>query len=331
MEVGLFFTFRNPPPWRRDPAALYADTIEQVRLADRSGFDAVWMGEHHFTDDGFAPALMPLAAAIAAATTNVDIGTNVLLLPQHHPVRLAEAAATVDLLSNGRLILGMGLGYRPSEFASVGIDYHHRGDLMDEALEVLVGCLAEERFSFDGRYYTVRDVSISPRPVQQPMPRLALGGTGARMLRRAARFGCSGLMSAPTPEVLARHLGLVEEHGGDPSAQRYYGMAMGFVGETDDGAWQVASAHAAWELDHYNEWFTSAGYPKPFPNGPGQDFIIGTPERWLERVDRYVHGRVPLRCDHLVVELTVSGMAHRDAMRGIELFAERVLPGLHAM
>jgi alkanesulfonate monooxygenase SsuD/methylene tetrahydromethanopterin reductase-like flavin-dependent oxidoreductase (luciferase family) len=289
------------------------------------------MGEHHFTDDGFAPALMPLAAAIAVATSRVQIGTDVLLLPQHHPVRLAEAAATVDLLSNGRLILGLGLGYRPSEFSAVGLDYRRRGDLMDEALEVLVGCFTHEPFSFEGRYYTVHDVALSPRPVQQPMPRLALGGTGDRMLRRAARFGCHGLMSTPTPEVLERHLRLVEEHGGDPAAQRYYGMAMGFVAGTEDEAWRVAAPHAAWELDHYNEWFASAGLPKIFPRGPREDFVIGTPQRWLERVDRQLRGPVPVRCDHLVVELTISGMPHREAMRGIELFADTVLPGLRAM
>jgi probable F420-dependent oxidoreductase len=331
MEVGLFFTFRNPPPWRRDPARLYADTMTQVRLADEAGFDAVWMGEHHFTDDGFAPALMPLAAAVAAATTRVQIGTDVLLLPQHHPVRLAEAAATVDLLSNGRLILGLGLGYRPSEFDAVGLDYHRRGDLMDEALEVLVGCFTRETFSFDGRYYTVREVTLSPRPVQQPMPRIALGGTGARMLERAARFGCSGLMSTPGPDVLEHHLRLVREHGGDPEAQRYYGMTMGFVAGTEEAAWDVAHPHAQWELDHYNEWFTSAGMPRIFPNGPRTDFVIGTPAQWLERVERQLHGPVPVRCDHLVIELTISGMPHRDAMRGIELFAAEVLPGLRTM
>jgi len=305
--------------------------MEQVRLADAAGFDAVWMGEHHFTDDGFAPALMPLAAAIAVATTRVQIGTDVLLLPQHHPVRLAEAAATVDALSNGRLILGMGLGYRPTEFSAVGIDYRRRGDIMDEALAVLVGCFTQEHFSFEGRHYTVRDVTISPRPVQQPMPRIALGGTGARMLERAARFGCCGLMSTPTPEVLERHLRLVVEHGGDPAAQRYYGMSMGFVAETDDAAWELAAEPAAWELEHYNEWFMSAGLPRIFPRGPREDFIIGTPERWLERVDRQFHGPVPQRCDHLVIELTISGMAHGDVMRGIELFADKVLPGLRAM
>jgi alkanesulfonate monooxygenase SsuD/methylene tetrahydromethanopterin reductase-like flavin-dependent oxidoreductase (luciferase family) len=331
MEVGLFFTFRNPPPWRRDPARLYADCMEQVRLTDDAGFDGVWLGEHHFTDDGFAPSLMTLAAAIAVATRRVQIGTDVLLLPQHHPVRLAEAAATVDLLSDGRLVLGMGLGYRPSEFSAVGLDYHRRGALMDEALEILVKCFTEDVFSFDGRHYQLSDVSLSPRPVQTPMPRLVLGGSGERMLRRAARFGCSGLAVTPAPALLARHAELVAEYGGDPDAQRYYGMTMGFVAATEEEAWTVAEQHATWELDHYNTWFQSAGLPKIFPNGPRRDFVIGTPERWIAAVDAQLHGAVPLRCDHLVVELTTSGMAHADVMRGIELFAAEVLPALHAM
>ena len=274
---------------------------------------------------------MTLAAAIAVATRRVQIGTDVLLLPQHHPVRLAEAAATVDLLSNGRLVLGMGLGYRPSEFLAVGLDYHRRGALMDEALEVLVKCFTEDVFSFDGRYYQLTDVALTPRPVQQPMPRLVLGGSGERMLRRAARFGCSGLAVTPTPALLARHAELVAEHGGDPTAQRYYGMTMGWVATTEEAAWQTAEPHATWELEHYNTWFESAGMPKIFPNGPRRDFVIGTPERWITAVDAQFHGAVLLRCDHLVVELTTSGMAHADVMRGIELFAAEVLPALHAM
>ena len=331
MEVGLFFTFRNPPPWRRDPVALYADCLEQARLADEAGFDGIWLGEHHFTDDGFAPSLMTLAAALAVVTTRVQIGTDVLLLPQHHPVRLAEAAATVDILSNGRLILGLGLGYRPSEFTAVGLDYHRRGDLMDEALEVLVKCFTEDVCSYSGRYFQLTDVAMTPRPVQVPMPRMVLGGSGPRMLQRSARFGCSGLAVTPAPPVLAHHARLVAEHGGDPGAQRYYGMTMGFVADTDERAWQLAEHHARWELDHYNEWFASAGLPKIFPRGPREDFVIGTPQRWIDAVGRQLTQPVPLRCDHLIVELTISGMPHRDVMRGIELFAEKVLPSLHAM
>jgi alkanesulfonate monooxygenase SsuD/methylene tetrahydromethanopterin reductase-like flavin-dependent oxidoreductase (luciferase family) len=289
----------------------------------------VWLGEHHFTDDGFAPSLMTIAAAIAVATTRVQIGTHVLLLPQHHPVRLAEDAAVVDILSNGRLILGMGLGYRPSEFEAVGLDYHARGDVMDEYLEVLVRCFTEDSFSFEGRYVTVRDVALSPKPVQTPMPRLVLGGSGERMLRRAARFGCSGLALSPTADILHRHGALVAAHGGDADTQRYYGMAMGFVADTDDEAWKLAQGHATWELDHYNAWFAEAGLPKIFPNGPREDFVIGTPQRWVDTIGQ--RHPSPLRCDHLIVELNTCGMAHNDAMRGIELFADQVLPQLHAL
>lgn len=329
MEVGLFFAFRNPTPWLRPAADVFADALEQVRLADELEFDGVWLGEHHFTDDGFDPSPMALAAAIAAVTHRVQIGTYVLLLPQHQPVRLAEDAAVVDILSNGRLILGLGLGYRPSELEAVGLAHGARGDLMDEGLEVLVGCFTQESFSYEGRYFRAHDVTLSPRPVQQPMPRVILGGTGERMLRRAARFGCSGLAVAPPPAILARHAALVAERGGDPAAQRYYGMAMGFVGDTDDAAWTTAKDHASWELEHYNTWFAEGGLPPPFPNGPRRDFIIGSPERWIAAV-RARHPE-PLRCDHLIVELTTSGMAQADALRGIELFADQVLPALRAL
>ena len=232
MEVGLFFAFRNPIPWRRPAADVFADALEQVRLADELEFDGVWLGEHHFTDDGFDPSPMALAAAIAAVTHRVQIGTYVLLLPQHQPVRLAEDAAVVDILSNGRLILGMGLGYRPPEFDAMGLGYRPseleavglahgaRGDLMDEGLEVLVKSFTEDSFSYEGRYFHAHDVTLSPKPVQRPMPRIILGGSGERMLRRAARFGCSGLAVAPPPAILARHAALVAERGGDPAAQR---------------------------------------------------------------------------------------------------------------
>jgi alkanesulfonate monooxygenase SsuD/methylene tetrahydromethanopterin reductase-like flavin-dependent oxidoreductase (luciferase family) len=330
VEVGLFFAFRNPEPWWRPHAELYADVVEQIELADRAGFDGVWVGEHHCTDDGFAPSPLTLASAIAVATTRVQIGTYVLLLPQHDPVRLAEAATAVDILSGGRLILGLGLGYRTAEYEAIGADVHTRGDRMDEYMEILVRCFTERVFSFKGRYFDLHEVAMTPKPVQEPMPRIILGGVGDRMLRRAARFGCSGLANAAPLAILERHQQLVAEHGQDPSRQRYYGMALGFVGATDEAAWKIARDHAAWERDHYNDWFEASGLPRQFPNGLEHDFLIGSPQRWLSSLQAQLDGPEPLRCDHLVVELTTSGMAHAEAMRGIELFAEKVLPALHA-
>ena len=330
MEVGLFCAFRNPPPWARPPEQLYADCLEQIRFAEELGFDGVWIGEHHFTDDGFAPSVMTLAAAVAAVTTRVQIGTYVLLLPQHHPVRVAEAAATVDVLSGGRLILGLGLGYRTREFEPVGLDYHHRGALMDESLEVLVNCFTEDEFSYDGRYFQLSNVAVTPKPVQQPTPRIIFGGWSEAMLRRAARFGV-GLAIAPSAEVAKRLARMVEENGRDPREQRHYGMALGFVGETDDAAWELAKHHAAWEIDHYNGWFLESGLPKQFARDLREECIFGSPEQWIAAVEQQFGDGDRRRCDHLVVELTVSGMAHADVMRGLELFGKEVLPGLHAL
>jgi probable F420-dependent oxidoreductase len=331
VEVGLFFAFRNPRPWWRAPDQLYEDCLEQIRLAEQLGFDGIWLGEHHFTDDAFIPSPLTVAAAVAAVTHTIQIGTYVLLAPEHDPIRLAEAATAVDLLSGGRLILGLGLGYRTQEFEAVGLDFHCRGARMNECLDVLTKCFTADEFSFHGRFFDLTDVTMTPKPVQSPMPRIILGGSSAPMLERAARFGCSGLAIAPPDAVARRHHELVTAHGGDPAAQRYYGMALGFVGSTDERAWQIGEAHAAWERDHYNGWFTSAGWPPQFPRGLAEDFIIGSPEAWVTRVTRQLNEPEPVRCDHLVVQLALSGLAHEAAVEAIEAFAEGVLPALHAL
>src|SRR5258708_3733674 len=101
MQYGLFLRFRNPETWRRPFAELYASGLDLAERAEDLGFDSVWLSEHHFLEDGYSPGLMPIAGAIAARTRRVRIGTFVLLLPFHHPIRLAEDAAIVDILSNG--------------------------------------------------------------------------------------------------------------------------------------------------------------------------------------------------------------------------------------
>src|SRR5262249_30864882 len=111
-KFGVSIGFQNPPQWRLPWPDLYAETIEFVRQAEALGVDYVWLSEHHFVDDGYCPSLMPASAAIAAATSRIRIGTKVVLLPFHDPVRLAEDAAVVDVISDGRLDLGFAAGYR---------------------------------------------------------------------------------------------------------------------------------------------------------------------------------------------------------------------------
>ena len=117
LRFGLWYDFRNPPAWKRPYDQLYGEIFEQIAWAEQHGFEDVWLSEHHFIEDGYSPALLPIAAAIAARTKKIRIGTSVMLLPFHHPVRLAEDAATVDVISGGRFELGVGTGYKVEEFS----------------------------------------------------------------------------------------------------------------------------------------------------------------------------------------------------------------------
>ena len=137
MNFGFTLFFRNPPPYKVSFADLYRKEIELAVAAEELGYDTVWLTEHHFVDDGYSPSLLPIAAAIAARTKKIRIGTFVLLLPLHNAVRVAEDAATVDLISNGRLDLGLGQGYRVPEFVGFNIPRNERGPRLEEGTEVI--------------------------------------------------------------------------------------------------------------------------------------------------------------------------------------------------
>ena len=112
MDVGIYFDLRNPPAWATDWSRLYGFSLELCEEAERLGCHAIWLTEHHLFDDGYLPQPLTMAAAVAARTSRVRIGTGVLIAPLHHPVELAEQAAVVDIISSGRVDLGIGAGYR---------------------------------------------------------------------------------------------------------------------------------------------------------------------------------------------------------------------------
>jgi len=331
MEIGLLFTFRNPPPWARPAADLYRDTMEEIALADRLGFDGIWLAEHHFTDDGWSPSPLTLAAAVAMRTERARIGTFVLLLPQHDPLRVAEAATAVDILSGGRLTLGVGIGYRANEETPVGLSPSDRGSRMDEGLEVLVRCLQQERVDFDGRWHHLEDVFMTPRPVQQPRPPILTAGLGPRALERSVRLGCDGLAIHPPREAYDRYVEILERHGQDPSRQRFATIVLGYAGSSDDGAWETVGPHAGWIWDHYRTWLLASGEADLFSNGARQDFVIGSPQRWIDTIGGMLAANPGVPCHHLVVELVMAGLSHAERKRGIEYFASEVLPGLRLL
>ena len=193
MKFGLFAinygTCADP-----DAAVAVAQHAEAV------GFESVWTGEHFVLPDpqppGFSmppslPLLDPLVALtlIANETRTLRLGTGILILPLRNPVVLAKAVTSLDIVSHGRLIVGVGAGYIPGEFAAVGVALAERGARMDECIRALRALWGPERPGFEGRFVTIQDVDAHPRPLQRPYPPIVIGGDSAPALTRAVTLG----------------------------------------------------------------------------------------------------------------------------------------------
>src|SRR2546426_11080414 len=161
--IGLF-TAQVPPGSGRTFTQEYREITDLVRLAETLGFESAWVSEHHGSGDGYMPSLLPTLAAFASATEHIKLGTGVVLTPFHNPLRLAEDAATVDLISGGRLILGLGLGWREEEFRMFGVPLKERVVRTIEAIDILRLAWTGERFSYEGKVFSHDRVKVTPPP-----------------------------------------------------------------------------------------------------------------------------------------------------------------------
>ena len=203
VEVGFgLITCQRYPGDSRSDADLYRDAVDVAVRAEELGFDSVWVSEHHFVDDGYMPSLLPVAAAIAARTSRVRIGTALLLAPLHDPVRLAEDAATVDLLSGGRFTLGLGLGWREEEFEGLRIPMRSRRSRLVDAIAILRQAWSDglvtgtEATPYPG-------VSVTPKPARPGGPPIWIGGFAEPAVRRAGALADGFMGGDVTPEALA--------------------------------------------------------------------------------------------------------------------------------
>jgi len=185
VNYGLWYDFRNPLQWRQPFEEFYAERLTQIADAEKMGFRSCWLTEHHFCEDGYTPSPLVVAAAIAARTEKMRLGTNLMLLPLHDPVRVAEDAATLSLLSGGRFDLGVGIGYRQMEFDQFNRKISHRPSLIEEGIEILRRSWSGEAVNFSGKRFEVGDLKVTPTP--ETNPKIYLGGMAEPAIQRAAR------------------------------------------------------------------------------------------------------------------------------------------------
>ena len=322
MKLGLFYDVRNPAQWRRPWAEVYARTLELVEESERLGADSAWVTEHHFFDDGYVTQPLTLLAAFAARTTRLRLGTGVTIANFRHPQHLAEEAALVDLLSNGRLELGIGAGYVPAEYEAFGSDLSKRMTLTDAAT------------------VTVRDLlwggELCPPPVQERVP-VWLGYQGPQGARRAGRLGV-GLLAPDQALLVPYQAGLVEG-GHDPSIARQGGLLNIVVASDPERTAAIIAPH----LHHQRSTYAAARTERPpfVPlvdevsaglaaslldvEAPGNGFVVATPEEAVRLVAQRTAG-APV--EHCYFWASVAAMPDDVVEEHVRLAFTEVAPAI---
>ncbi len=326
MRVGIWTDLRNPARWERPWDALYAGALERIEHAEHLGLDAVWLTEHHFFADGYLPQPLTFAAAIAARTRRMRIGTAILLAPLRPAVDIAEQGAIVDLLSGGRLELGLGAGYRVPEFEAFGADIGERFPLLeDRAREV-------RRLWDEG--------GVTPGPLQA-RPRIWIGANGARGARIAGRLG-EGLMWLD-PERVAVYLAALRDAGHDPATARLSGSVNLIVSSDPEAAWPRVAPHLVHQWETYARYgaegstkaealvvheastLTAEQMRSPGPEMLMPRFDVVTPDEAVRRMRAWLTG-MPVM--DVYFWDSIAGMPDDLVAEHLELLAREVAPAV---
>jgi alkanesulfonate monooxygenase SsuD/methylene tetrahydromethanopterin reductase-like flavin-dependent oxidoreductase (luciferase family) len=335
MRFGIAQDFRNPADSGRPSPQLYSELLDQVVLAEQLGFDDVRLPEHHFTADGYNPSPLITAAAIAARTSRIRIGTFVLLLPFAHPVRVAEEAAVLDILSNGRFDLGLGQGYVQSEFTALAVPRSERGQRLEEGVTLLQRLFAEDDVHFEGRFTQVRGATLSPKPVQRPGPPLWIGARGEKAILRVARLGCN-LLCTLGPDPAPMYVEALREEGRDPADFSINQIRFVYVADSEDRAWEECGPFLNEIINFYapilaeaadvpgDTDFRSFDSFQQLRDSPiGQEAMIGSPDRIAEKLQTFTKN---YNCTDLTMQTQYPGLDPRLANHSLELFAREVMP-----
>ncbi len=321
MKFGL-----NTKQWGN----FYNEALEQALLAKKLGFSSIWFMEHHGYDKaGYLSSPLKALTALAGELEGMILGTNILIAPLYNPVRLAEDVAHLDVISGGRFVLGVGIGYRPEEYEALGLPdlYKRRGGWLDETIPFLRKCWSEESVAHEGKFYRVKDVRIEPRPVDKNGPSIYVGGRSRAALTRAAKLG-DGWIEGPASfrsDVVEYSRTYTEESQKIGKGPKIILTRDSFVANDADSAWNACEpALTRSYLDYANH-----GHPvikQDFnPREDGKDmFIVGNPDEAIAEIEKY---KKEINVDHIVLRPSFNEkISHENILSAIRLVGEKVIP-----
>jgi len=331
MKFGVlqFFSW----PGRRNPLeVVYDRALERIEIMDKTGYDAVWLAEHHFTDYSVCPSVHLMGMHVASRTQNLRIGTAVSLAALYHPLRLAEEVALLDVLCGGRVNWGAGRGFDPVEFKAFGIPPDESAERFREAVDIVVAAWQNDRLTWQGKHWSFDEVEVLPKPLQEPHPPVWVAASSLPAIDWAAERGYTIMMDPHSThgDIAHKHqhyTAALEGHG-HSSANREIPMARFIaVAESEEQAEEIARSGAAWTVGSYFNPSKAAGFPKKADHlivdekaDPVQRYldgvaIYGTPEKVVDQLHQL---REEMALDYLLC----APLSHES----FGLFTERVLP-----
>ncbi|MBM7714589.1 LLM class flavin-dependent oxidoreductase [Siminovitchia sp. FSL H7-0308] len=329
MEFGLFTVFDNyKEKLGRSHEDLLQQVLDQTVLADELGYDSVWFAEHHFSEYGILTTPPLLLATAAERTTNIRLGVSIVTLPFKNPIQVAEDYALLDVLSNGRVNLGMGSGYLPHEFSGFGIDGKDKAHRFNDALAVIEKAWTGQKFSHEGPYYQYSDVKLEVLPKQKQVP-LWIGALSDRGSKYVGKMGYN-IMGVPyvasssieeLKQIIDGYKAARQEAGHGTRSVNIPLALHTFVAKTREEAEMVAKEHVNLYLDT-RQYGRSAKFEDLEAR---EQLLIGTPEDVIQRMKKYEEAG----CTHMMMLMNFGGLPHKEVMKSITLVADEVMPAFH--
>lgn len=321
MKVGMFINTQFPEG--DSLAARIPELVEQVRIARDAGFASLLFPHHYLTAPLQMLQITPMMAYLLREAQGMTVGGNILLLPLLNPVHVAEEAATLDVLSGGKFILGAGLGYREGEFDAFGISLKERAPRFTESIQLMRRLWTEDRVTFQGRFYSVKDHGLSLKPLQPGGPPVWVAGLVEAAVKRAARIGDAWLIANATTlgateplmkvyrEALKEAGKQVEEF---PIARECY------VGANNATAFEECRAALEYKYNSYAAWgMESPTAHMSFEEVARDRFIIGDKVAVKEEIARW---QERLGVNHFVMRVQWPGLEQEKVLASIRRLGE---------
>lgn len=343
MKFALFT--HVPWPEGTEPAQIFAETIELAQHGEELGFHSLWIAEHHFSRYSLGSSSLVLAGSIAAKTKRIRVGTGVLIPSLHNPIRLAEDAATVDAVSDGRLDVGFGRGTFGYEYGGFNIDEAESRRRFQESIKIILGLWTTPEFSYEGEFWQVNKINLAPPPTQKPHPPVYIAASRTletlEFLIDSGYGLCIAVVqdTASALELCQRYLELSKERGKQASLSDVPFFRYLYVAESEEQARKDTEPHLNWVLDimqwrqnfkegsevpySIDDWRRSrTQVPMSYDTMLRNRAFVGDPQQCVEKIRELQAQGV----EYFGCNFDFGGIDHAKVMKSMELFSKEVMP-----